>query len=217
MTNQPSFMPQPGRNPDKIQPSLSDDVFHYLLEAGTERDQAFEIHPIVTDKAKIPTPMIREAFDVLTGALVHHEPGVCFIAESRYGKTFAIDVLRQTLPQSFPSVPTHSVVAKGHDRVSERTFYSDLLLDCGHSLSDSGTATARRIRLLNMWLATAEIMSSDRLVVFVDEAQNWTQGEFTFLRDVSNSLATRGVRLIVILFGHPGLLTTRASLIGSHS
>jgi hypothetical protein len=184
-----------------------------LLRSSPERDQAFEIHPIVTDKAKIPTPAVKDAFEVISSAIVHRDPGVCFVADSRFGKTFAIDVLQETLPQSFPLIPMYSVVAKGHDRPTERSLYTDLLMDCHHGGADIGTAIARRIRLLNLWLATVQASGGDRLILFVDEAQNWAEEDFTRVRDISNDLALNKFRLITLLFAHPNLLATRISLL----
>lgn len=186
-----------------------------LLRGSSARDQAFEVHPIVIDKAKIPTPAIKGAFEDIRSAIVHRDPGVCFVAESRFGKTFAIDVLRETLPQSFPRIPMFSVVAKEHDRPSERSLYTDLLMDCQHGVTDSGTAMARRIRLLNLWLATVQASGGDRLVLFVDEAQNWAEEDFTRVRDLSNDVGLSQFRLITLLFAHPNLLSTRASLLTS--
>lgn len=191
------------------------DAIALLLRSSSERDKAFELHPVVTDKAKIPTPAVKEAFDVIKSAIVHRDPGVCFVADSRSGKTFGIEVMRQTLPQSFPRIPVYSVAAKEHDRPTERSLYTDLLMDCQHGVTDSGTAMARRIRLLNLWLATVEASGGDRLILFVDEAQNWAEEDFTRLRDLSNNLALKDFRLITVLFAHPNLLATRISLLAS--
>ncbi len=199
----------------KVILDFSLDATDLLLRSSAERDQTFEVHPVVTDKAKIPTPAVRDAFEVITSAIVHRDPGVCFVANSRFGKTFAIDVLRETLPQSFPRIPMYSVVAKEHDRPTERSLYTDLLMDCQHGVTDSGTAMARRIRLLNLWLVTVQVSGGDRLILFVDEGQNWGEEDFTRIRDISNDLALNGFRLITLLFAHPNLLAARTSLIAS--
>jgi len=191
------------------------DTIDSILRPGSARDLTFEVHPVVTDKAKIPTPAVKEASGVITSAIVHRDPGVCFVADSRIGKTFAIEVLRQTLPQSFPKLPIFSVAAKEHDRPTERSLYTDLLMDCQHGVADSGTAMARRIRLINLWLATVQASGGDRLILFVDEAQNWAEEDYTRLRDISNDLALHDFRLITLLFAHPNLLATRTSLLAS--
>ncbi len=195
------------------QSSATKEIPYLFLTPGMEREQMFARHPVVTDKAKLPTPPIKESFEVISSAIIHHMPGVCFAAEARYGKTYGIAHLLQALPQRFPHLPIYSVNAKEHDRPSERTFYTDLLQDCGHGLSDSGTAAARRQRLLNLWFSRTQAVSSNQLLIFVDEAQNWNEYFFTFLRDLSNDLASRDVGLIVVLFAHPSFLIVRTSLL----
>ncbi|NMG30625.1 ATP-binding protein [Aromatoleum evansii] len=184
-----------------------------ILMPGAEREAAFQAHPVVGDLAKVPTPAVRGAFDVVCRAVVHREPGVCFTANSRFGKTYGMEVVRRTLPQTFPALGIISIVAKDHPRSSEATFFSDLLLDCGHHAADVGTGTSRRNRLISLWLATAQASSGDRLLLSIDEAQNWHEEDYTYLRDISNYLAERGVRLITVLIGHPLLLALRGTLL----
>ena len=183
-----------------------------LLEPSGEREATFLRHPIVTDKAKIPTPQVKEAYSVVESAIVHYEPSVTFVADSRFGKTYGLEVVRQTLPQSFPHLATFSILAKEHDHQTERALYTDLLVDCGHGLADSGTAVARRLRLLSRWITTVQASHQDRLVLFVDEAQNWGEDDYTRLRDLTNDLAANDIRTITVLFAHPNLLVTRTAL-----
>lgn len=197
---------------DKAASSGTDSV-ELALTRGSEREQLFFHHPVVTDKAKLPTPAIKGSFQVISSAIVHHFPGACFAADSRFGKSYAIAALMQILPESFPDLPIYSVNAKRHDRPSERTFYTDILHDCRHGAADIGTASARRTRLLNMWISGAQASNSDRLLLFIDEAQNWDEFYYTFLRDLSNDLASHDIRMLVVLFAHPSLLVVRTSLL----
>lgn len=82
-----------------------------ILMPGAEREAAFEAHPVVSDLAKVPTPAVRDAFDIVCRAVVHREPGVCFTANSRFGKTYGMAVVRRTLPQTFPGL---GIIAVGH-------------------------------------------------------------------------------------------------------
>jgi len=199
-------------NSDETAPS-GRGVVNLALTRGSERERLFSRHPVVTDRAKLPTPAIKGSFQVISSAIIHHFPGACFAADSRFGKSYAIAVLMQTLPHSFPDLPIYSLNAKRHDRPSERAFYTDILHDCRHGVAESGTASARRTRLLNMWISRAQASNSDRLLLFIDEAQNWDEFYYTFLRDLSNDLGSHDIRMLVVLFAHPSLLVVRTSLL----
>ncbi|WAL84947.1 ATP-binding protein [Pandoraea sp. XJJ-1] len=176
------------------------------------RDEKLHAHPLIKDQVIAPTPAIKEAFDIVEDALIHYESGVCFIAESRFGKTFAINLIDTTVTQHFANVPRLRVNAKEHDHPTERALYTDLLLDLGHGSANTGTAIARRIRVFSLMLAAAQTSASDRILLFVDEAQNWKTADFTHMRDLSNDLTRQGISLVVVLFGHHQLNTLRTEL-----
>ncbi|VVE21068.1 ATP-binding protein [Pandoraea cepalis] len=176
------------------------------------RDEKLNVHPLIKDQVIAPTPAIKEAFDIVEDALIHYESGVCFVAESRFGKTFAINLIDTTVTQHFANVPRLRVNAKEHDHPTERALYSDLLLDLGHGSPNTGTAIARRIRVFSLMLAAAQTNASDRILLFVDEAQNWKTADFTHMRDLSNDLTRQGISLVVVLFGHHQLHTLRTEL-----
>lgn len=185
-----------------------------LLLPGEARENVYLSHPLVTDRAKIPTPSIKQVFDVIKNALIQREPGVCFTAEPRFGKTYAIDVLEAFVPQSFPGIPIAKSIAKYHQRPSEKSFYEDILTDLGGDISSYATAASRRIQVTNRLIAASHQMNSDRIIFFVDEAQNWHENELTWLRDISNALESQDIRLITIMFAHPDINNLRTLLIG---
>ncbi|WP_170936012.1 ATP-binding protein [Pandoraea sp. PE-S2R-1] len=176
------------------------------------RDEKLHTHPLIKDQVIAPTPAIKEAFDIVEDALLHYESGVCFVAESRFGKTFAINLIDATVTQHFANIPRLRVNAKEHDHPTERSLFTDLLLDLGHGSPNTGTAIARRIRVFSLMLAAAQTSSSDRILLFVDEAQNWKTADLTHMRDLSNDLTRHGISLVVVLFGHHQLNTLRADL-----
>ncbi|QTQ38899.1 AAA ATPase domain-containing protein [Aromatoleum petrolei] len=189
-----------------------------FLIPGFERERAFESHPIVLDTATIPTPGIKAAYDIVEEGVVHRDSGISFTAEFRFGKTFAIRALKTQLKQNFAAV-IFTVGAKDHDRNTELSFYTDLLQDCGHGAANLGrTALERRWRLFGMWVAAVQETGQDRIVLFVDEGQNWHEPQLTFLRDLSNDLqrAPYGIRLITVIFAQPVLRATREALMGAH-
>lgn len=176
----------------------------------------FGEHPVINSNIKLPTPAIRAAFDIVGNTALQRAPGCCFYAHPRFGKTFAIEVLVHQLAHSFPQMPTYVVSAKGHQRFSELIFLGELLTGCTHMLAGSGKVEPRWGRLINLFWTDAKSRGSDRAMLFVDEAQNWHESEFTALRDLSNELSLQhSVQLIVVCFGAPQIVAVRSALIHS--
>lgn len=174
------------------------------------------LHPVVRSQIRLPTPAIRSAFDVLANTALQRAPGCCFHAYPRFGKTSAIEVLIQQLGQAFPEMPICSINAVWHPRFSELVYMGELLSDCTHVISTAGKTEARRSRLVNFLWAQAKSRGSDRIFMFIDEAQNWHEPQLTMLRDIANALAHHHqVVLIAAFFGAPELAALRTSLIQS--
>ncbi|MFZ6659045.1 AAA family ATPase [Undibacterium sp. TJN19] len=173
-------------------------------------------HPVLRSQIRLPTPAIRTAFDILANTALQRAPGCCFHAFPRFGKTSAIEVLIEQLAQSFPEMPMYSINAVWHPRFSETIYMGELLSGCSHVMIATGKFEVRRTRLINYLWTQAKARSTDRIVMFIDEAQNWHEAELTMLRDVTNELAKHhGVQLIAVLFGAPELTTLRSTLIQS--
>lgn len=176
----------------------------------------FSAHPVLRSQIRLPTPAIRAAFDIIANTALQRAPGCCFHAYPRFGKSSAIEVLTKQLEQSFPDMPIFSISADGHPRFSEVVFIGELLEGCTNLMSAVGKFELRRMRLLQFLWSQAKARGSDRIMLFVDEAQNWHEPELTMLRDVANHLALHhGIQLIAVLFGAPELVAQRASLIHS--
>ncbi|WP_420473781.1 AAA family ATPase [Noviherbaspirillum sp. ST9] len=173
-------------------------------------------HPVIRNRARLPTPPIRNAFNIVSRTVLQRDPGCCFIAHPRFGKTSAIRVLSKQLAHSFPAMPIVTINAKSHQRFSEATFYGELLTTCGHGAPTAGKIEARRSRFFNFVWALAQSRDSDRVLIFIDEAQNWHESEFSVLRDLSNDLSLeRDVILIAVFFGQPELASIRTALLQS--
>ncbi|RRJ24979.1 MULTISPECIES: ATP-binding protein [Pandoraea] len=178
------------------------------------RDDTLYDHPLTKDVVVVPTNAIQEAFSVVQDALLRYESGVCFLGESRFGKTSAIRAINAAINQNFESVPRILFNAKEHDHATERALYTDMLVDLNYREADRGTAVARRIRLFTLLLDAAQCKRSDRILMLIDEAQNLRRDDFTHLRDLSNDLARHGVKLVTVLFAHPMLNQLRNELVG---
>lgn len=189
--------------------------------AVTSEDTAIEglpddmkLHPVVRSQIGLPTPAIRSAFDVVANTALQRAPGCCFYAESRFGKSSAIEVLMQQLSKIFPEMPMYNLNALWHARFSELVFMGELLGACSHVMATSGKFEQRRARLVSFLWSQAKSRGSDRIFIFVDEAQNWHEPQLTMLRDIANDLAMHHrVRLIAVFFGTQELQALRTTLI----
>ncbi|WCM90617.1 ATP-binding protein [Acidovorax sp. NCPPB 3576] len=184
------------------------------LTPGEDRDRLYEEHPLVLNAICIPTGPVQEAYDIVRQVLVHRDPGTCLTADFRIGKTTAIHAITRQLSRTTPDVPFGFVIVKGHDKPTERNFFTDILLDFKHRAATSGTTTDRRTRVLSTMLSQAMQKKSTRYLLLVDEGQNWGESEFTFLRDLTNDCQERNLAVITVIFGHPALKQIRAHLVG---
>ena len=171
------------------------------LEAGKARDKLYEDHPVTKNEVDVATPPLKEAYQVIQDVVVHRDPGTCLLGEFRVGKTTTINRTVQQLNETFPNLPVGIAIAKGHDKFTQGTFFSDLLEDFQHAGALRGSAAERRLRCLNMLIGQARQLSSDRYLLLVDEGQNWAEPQWTWLRDLANDLANKKVRLITVTFG----------------
>lgn len=183
------------------------------LIPGDDRERVYEEHPLILNKVCVATGPVQEAYDIVRQVLVHRDSGTCLTADSRSGKTTAISAVCNQLSLTDPGVPYGVAIAKGHDRSSERNFFTDLLTDLNHEAATSGTNAVRRQRVLNTIMSHAMLKKSSRYLLLVDEGQNWGEAEYTFLRDLTNDLKNKNVTVITVIFGHPALLSVRQKLV----
>lgn len=186
-----------------------------VLIPGKLRDSIYMQHPVVRNAVQIVTKSVREAERAISAAILHRDPGTYFVAEPRVGKTTTIEMIKSVLPQTFPGVPVWDVIAKRHISRSEKTFFGDVLIELNQEAAGSMTAARRRGLAFNHLLATCRTLSSDQMVLFIDEGQNWSEFEYELLRDLINDLRKAGIVCVTIIFGHPNLdRKVKADLLG---
>jgi hypothetical protein len=183
------------------------------LEEGEARDKLYEEHPVTRNEVDVATPPLKEAYQVIQDVVVHRDPGTCLLGEFRVGKTTTINRTVQQLNETFPNLPVGIAIAKGHDKFTQGTFFSDLLEDFQHAGALRGTAAERRLRCVNMLIGQARQLSSDRYLLLVDEGQNWGEPQWTWLRDLANDLVNKKVRLITVTFAQPAEMRKARTLL----
>lgn len=167
-------------------------------------------HPIYTGKYLLPTPPLSKLCDHIRRWLDMRAPGAMVEGPQRFGKTrsikFSIKELKHTHGDNFP---VFSFDCRDYRFPSDSVFFGDILDDLGHSLSRSGTAAARRTRLIQYLCSQAAETDHRRLVLIADEAQNLRQIHYKWLVDVYNELERKDIIPTMILVGQPELVHQR--------
>jgi len=189
-----------------------------ILVRGDSRAEVYNSHPLVKNKQLFKTPVIEEALGPILHVIQHRKPGTCFLGRSRTGKTWTQKILQRVLPLSMPGIAIGHFNAVEHITPNENTFYSDWLLSKRHGIYTSHKVTRTRERLVNAIEAETTEASQDckgsgQYVQFIDEAQDLSEQEWTWLKAVSNDLEKRDISLITISFAQPALEERRAELI----
>lgn len=183
------------------------------LQPGPTRDLLYEEHPLVRNAVMVPTLPVQESYAVVEQVIIHRESGTCFVADFRVGKTTALDVIAKELHATFPTLPVIRLIGRSHEPVTERGFYTDLLIDFKLGSAKTGTAADKRVRVYTAVLGECKLKKSNRALLLVDEGQCWGELALTYLRDLCNDWHRDGIAVITIMFGHPQLRSVRQELI----
>jgi hypothetical protein len=174
------------------------------LSDGPDRAYYLANHPLNQRPVQVLTNSIKESFLVVSDAITFKRPGCGLSAKFRSGKSTALLMIKRELPTVMPQVAFGLVSAKDHDTVTERVFWGDLLIALG--LVTDGTAQERQNRLRAAIIAACIQAGGKHFCLLIDEGQNWSSREYTFLRDLGNQLREQdGYVLTTIIFGDPRL------------
>lgn len=175
-----------------------------VLSGGEVRDSHLLTHPLNHRPVQIVTEQIKEAFLAITEVIAFRQPGCCFIAKYRHGKSTAIVMIASHISEVAPNIGSHLVVAKSHDQVTERNFWGDILASM--QLPLLGTAEERSDRVRKAMKAACQQAGGKQFVLLIDEGQNWGTREYTWLRDLTNQLSHEGQYTVTtIIFGDASL------------
>lgn len=189
----------------------SHEMRNNALLAGPERQLLLASHPLHDDIIEIKTPPIKCALLAIQEAIKFRRPGLSFVADCRHGKTTMMAMVSKAMAEMFPKVPYHIVTAAKHDKVTEKAVWSDVLL--GFDIQAAGTAFDRKRAVRGSIITACKAVDGDAFVLYIDEAQNWGELEFNFLRDLTNELRQYSRRtLITVTVGDLKLKTVADSL-----
>lgn len=176
-----------------------------------QRPISLDKHPIAQRSYRIGTSAIEQFYRLVIKCLRYRIPGALIYARPRFGKTYAIEYIRLLLERERWQIPTFHVQCEYKLRHSEGAFFTNLLQAVRYPSPQQGTNAAKRARLNHKIREHAHSLSANRVIFFSDEAQRYNNNEYEWLRDVHDTLARDGIRLITFLVGQPQLLSQKAT------
>jgi hypothetical protein len=181
------------------------------LTQDIQRPASLDEHPLRRRTYRVPTPSILAMrtlvdeclFMFISGALIHGRP--------RMGKSYAIEFLMSDLRARHPTIAVYKMRSVKAQFPSENSFFAALLHAVKHAAQSSASKAALRGRLVHKLRQVADIAGDDRVILFIDEAQNLREIEYEWLRDVHDELENNGLRLFTFLIGQHQLLAQKSA------
>lgn len=167
----------------------------------------------VSNEFNIITPEILKLQEAMMKWISAGIPGAIIYGRPRIGKTRAILYIAHKLKEKYgPELPIF--VHNSTDHISrDKYFYSEMLKTVHHPEYDKGTVSALKERLINAFISYASCTKSKKIILFIDEAYNFTEKDFKWLMDVYNNLNLRDIHMTVFLVGSEELLARKQALI----
>lgn len=181
------------------------------MSKDIQRPASIDEHPLRRRAYRVPTPSILAMrtlideclFMFISGALIHGRP--------RMGKSYAIEFLMSDLRVRHSKISAYKMRSIKAQAPSENTFFAALLHAVKHPAQSSASKEGLRGRLVHKLRQVADKTEDDRIILFVDEAQNLREIEFEWLRDVHDELESNGLRLFTFLIGQHQLLAQKSA------
>lgn len=181
---------------------MSDDIL---------RPRPIDEHPLKRRTYRVPTPSIKAMIALVDECLFMFVGGALIHGRPRMGKSCAIDFVMTDLKTRLPKLATYKMRWIKPQVPSENSFFAALLHAAKHPAQATASKSALRGRLVHKYRQVADTNGDDRVVLFIDEAQNLREIEYEWLRDLHDELENNGVRLFTFLIGQHQLLAQKSA------
>lgn len=152
------------------------------------------------------TPEVERLCLLLKDHIALDLPGFTVYGPQRGGKTSSITAAAKLLPE-FLGYPVAVFIwsIPGFCPKSERDFFQERLKQSGYGITSQRDSAVLRARLFDYMQQAASHLSTRRVVVMVDEAQNLEREHYGYLIHCYNELERRGLKPFFVLVGQPEL------------
>lgn len=182
-------------------------VDHSLIQL---RNHLWSTHPVAIEKATIPTPTILRAYALVHRATCRHRDSLAFWAHPGTGKSSCITAMSTFLDRDFSGPAVVIYEAKKRSVVAEGPFLEDMLHEINFQPKISRSLAGKRDQVKRALYSMACV--SDRLVLFIDEAQELHSSELCWLKCLINWFHKKITFVTIVLFGQHELISKRAAI-----
>ena len=156
---------------------------------------------IGSNQFTVPTGPILELQDKIQIWSSMNACGAIVYGKSRSGKTRSIYYITKKLKEIYGvQLPVYNYCATTHT-VTERSFYSSLLVALEHQNAHRGSAVEMKERIVNRIIDDSLYTKYRGAILFIDEAYLLDEREYLWLIDIYNELNLHDIQLSVYLFG----------------
>ena len=181
------------------------------MEHDNSRPRSIDEHPLKRRTYRVPTPSIKAVIALVDECLFMFVGGALIHGRPRMGKSCAIDFVITDLHARHPKLSTYKMRWIKPQVPSETAFFAALLHAVKHPAQPSASKSALRGRLVHKLRQVADTLGDERVVLFIDEAQNLREIEYEWLRDLHDELENNGIRLFTFLIGQHQLLAQKSA------
>ncbi len=165
-------------------------------------------HPFERNAVILPTPAMNGVLNVIASWVGSYATGGLVYGTQRAGKSKTIEYLMKSVHREDTGyTPTFWHCMDDEKYADELHFQSALLYSTDYDLPNPRNISVARMRVVDHLKCQAQQAYTNRVLLFIDDAQWLLPAQFHWLMTIHNKLQKAGVTLTVILVGQPELET----------
>lgn len=174
------------------------------------RDQVWDEHPIITERAILPTPALKDVIGRVWNLGRKGRGSIAWYAQPLSGKSSCAEALVVEMKRKKPGSGVLIFEVVEDTNQAEGRLLSEVLNQIDYAPKISRDLAGKRTQVHRALLALSG--EARHLFLIFDEAQELSGDEFAWLKSVINRLVRDRVKVTVVLFGQIELKDRRSKL-----
>ena len=186
-----------------------------LEEIQRLRDQVWDEHPLIIERAVLPTFAIKDALGRIWGLGRKGRGSIAFYAQPLSGKSSCAEIVMVEMRRKKPGCGVLIFEVVEDTNPAEGRLLSEILNQIDYAPKIARDLAGKRTQVHRALLALSG--EARHLFLIFDEAQELSCDEFAWLKSVINRLVRDRVKVTVVLFGQVELKEKRQQLKAARS